>query len=671
MEAELKPIIQCQLCKKTLKDPRYLPCLHTFCRSCIDNNAKETIRSESTRTYYCPKCCRVAKFPNDVSMSKWGDHLPKNKLASNVIDGYRIKTGNVICKPCNRKRKSAKATQWCIKCKEPLCDHCVESHSSFKATMGHDVTSVSTAQSRPIKELLISPLCDEHQEELDHYCYDHEKFVCSTCKANIHRSCKSVFAASVYAQKARDDSKATAYSIDQHERNAKILLENRMNEKESLEVSKVKITEQITSVRRKINDLLTKYEKQCLKEMEDIYSKERQILETDILGVQGIYNTSNNMNQVLKVSSKHANDVHFVEWQDKIERETQMLNDIIYDIHEPLTSPRISFSVNPVLENVMQAVRNLGGFTIKKEKVKLISGLEKPSEIIPSDKPDQLDNTSMLSLQMPLQEYNIKTRNDEHACYITGMTMLPSNLLICADKNNSKLKVFDSELQLQHEHQLEFPPFDLTSVEGNKFAATIPTESIISIYSIDANLVHKKSIKTDVPCYGLTYSNKRYAFTCPFTTPSCVKMITNTGQSIMTICPVENYQSLFLRPWYVKFDQSGSHLYVSDCTRAHIYCCVGTSLRRFVYTHDRLNAPRGLILKTNDDFFVVGWGSDNVHCVDRHGEFITEVVNRWNGSFSPQTVCLSHKEDKIIVSLDPTSCNSDVLLVYDLPDDIS
>jgi hypothetical protein len=95
------------------------------------------------------------------------------------------------------------------------------------------------------------------------------------------------------------------------------------------------------------------------------------------------------------------------------------------------------------------------------------------------------------------------------------------------------------------------------------------------------------------------------------------------------------------------------------------------SLRRFVYTHDRLNAPRGLILKTNDDFFVVGWGSDNVHCVDRNGEFITEVVNRWNGSFSPQTVCLSHKEDKMVVSLDPTSCNSDVLLVYDLPDDIS
>jgi hypothetical protein len=52
------------------------------------------------------------------------------------------------------------------------------------------------------------------------------------------------------------------------------------------------------------------------------------------------------------------NDVHFVEWQDKIERETQMLNDIIYDIHEPLTSPRISFSVNPVLENVMQAAQN-------------------------------------------------------------------------------------------------------------------------------------------------------------------------------------------------------------------------------------------------------------------------------------------------------------------------
>lgn len=669
MDIELKPLIHCGLCKTTLKDPRNLPCLHTFCRSCIDDDIRKRNKSETSRTYYCPICSRVTKFPNDVTMKHWGEHLPKNKLASNVIDGYNLKTGKVNCKPCNRKQKSAPATQWCIKCKEPLCDACVESHSSFKTTMGHEITDLAKLKNQPLKELLIPPPCEEHQEDLDHYCYDHKEFVCNSCKASTHRSCKSVFLVSVHAERIRNDSKTLSHSLGQHEKNAKILLENRESEKEMLEVTKSKLKEQIMSVRGKINDILTKYENQSLKEVDDICLKEKQVLDTDVQGVKGIYNTSHNMHSVLKAASKHANDVHFIQWQNKIEKEAQMLNDMIFDIHEPLTSSRVTFTINDDLEKITKSLRNLGDLSIKKENVNLITGLGKVQELMQENKNEYQDNVSMLSYQLPLQQFSVETKTDEHASFITGMVMLPNNILVCADKNNSKLKVFDAEFQMQNEHELEFSPFDVTIVGKNKVAATIPSQSVISIFSIGSSIQLKTTIATKDSCYGIAYSNKRFAYTCPFAKDTCVKMITDNGEAIMTICPEVNFQSLFLRPWYVKFDNSGSHLYVSDCHRAQIYCCVGTTLRRFVYSHDRLNAPRGLVMRKNDDFFVVGWGSDNIHFIDHNGRFIREVVNRWNGSFSPQTVCLTSNEDSLIVSLDPTSCNSNTLLVFELPEE--
>ena len=50
----LRDLTECPICRETLADPKTLPCLHTFCCSCL------AAHSEGTNTATCPSCRQVA-----------------------------------------------------------------------------------------------------------------------------------------------------------------------------------------------------------------------------------------------------------------------------------------------------------------------------------------------------------------------------------------------------------------------------------------------------------------------------------------------------------------------------------------------------------------------------------------------------------------------------------
>jgi len=50
----LRDLTECPICRETLADPKTLPCLHTFCCSCL------AAHSQGTNTATCPSCRQVA-----------------------------------------------------------------------------------------------------------------------------------------------------------------------------------------------------------------------------------------------------------------------------------------------------------------------------------------------------------------------------------------------------------------------------------------------------------------------------------------------------------------------------------------------------------------------------------------------------------------------------------
>ena len=70
--------LNCAICFETYRDPRALPCQHSFCCECLEQCVRS---SEDKRTLVCPTCRKV------VNISAEGvKDLPVHFLVSNLKD---------------------------------------------------------------------------------------------------------------------------------------------------------------------------------------------------------------------------------------------------------------------------------------------------------------------------------------------------------------------------------------------------------------------------------------------------------------------------------------------------------------------------------------------------------------------------------------------------------
>ena len=56
--AEIQNLLLCDVCKKTINEPKVLPCSHSFCKACLENlttQNEENVDDEGTKLD-CPTC---------------------------------------------------------------------------------------------------------------------------------------------------------------------------------------------------------------------------------------------------------------------------------------------------------------------------------------------------------------------------------------------------------------------------------------------------------------------------------------------------------------------------------------------------------------------------------------------------------------------------------------
>ncbi|CAH1250620.1 TRIM56 [Branchiostoma lanceolatum] len=174
--------LECTICLEPFKDPKVLPCLHTFCEDCL----KKFIAQDKVKNkFQCPTCRTetvlpkggVASFKNNFFVKTLSDTVQaQTSLVSKEDD-------NVQCNVCEEEV----ASRGCIPCEEFLCDECACAHHRAKRTRGHELIAVVE-----LREQLITktgslkskslPFCPKHDDEK-------LKFYCETCKHPICRDC--------------------------------------------------------------------------------------------------------------------------------------------------------------------------------------------------------------------------------------------------------------------------------------------------------------------------------------------------------------------------------------------------------------------------------------------------------------------------------------------------
>ena len=157
--------IQCKICKKRYEHPKLLPCLHTFCKACLE----ESLETHSG-VLYCPVCPReIGSQFSDV------EKLPNNFMVSNLLQAIDLKQG-LSSKQCDSCDEGVTATSRCYECSDFLCANCVEAHKRVRFTKNHKVVAMKNLSA---DEMVNTPTCASHsQEALKMYCKQCKKPVC-------------------------------------------------------------------------------------------------------------------------------------------------------------------------------------------------------------------------------------------------------------------------------------------------------------------------------------------------------------------------------------------------------------------------------------------------------------------------------------------------------------
>src|SRR6218665_537090 len=191
-QEELKDITTCCICTEVYNDPKALPCIHTFCMKCLEENGLKTNKGPGDEMP-CPLCRRLFRIPPEGFPG-----LPKHFLIERLIHFSKAPAAatKALCSLCLEESKEQPdkgcptADRYCVDCKYKLCDECCSEHSKSKATKNHRLIPINEYERG--QNVLYDPapmFCDVHEQRVvDVYCADCITVVCAMCFVEKHDS---------------------------------------------------------------------------------------------------------------------------------------------------------------------------------------------------------------------------------------------------------------------------------------------------------------------------------------------------------------------------------------------------------------------------------------------------------------------------------------------------
>ncbi|XP_017291527.1 tripartite motif-containing protein 45 [Kryptolebias marmoratus] len=192
----VNPRAVCKVCKRLYRNPKILPCLHTFCSDCIgalepfsgspslrggrENGTKggaEAKRPVVTVTVLCPECDSEVDLPPSGPAGLCTDHLALDEVFVETL----VSDGPLGCDLCGEGGAESRCDVCCVN----LCAFCCQAHRRQKRTTSHSVYAVEELKARG--RLCRPVLCSLHpSQELRLFCQPCDLPVCLECAAMLH-----------------------------------------------------------------------------------------------------------------------------------------------------------------------------------------------------------------------------------------------------------------------------------------------------------------------------------------------------------------------------------------------------------------------------------------------------------------------------------------------------
>ena len=145
----LQDLLECSICSEEFKDPRILPCIHTFCLVCLEKAGQN---KQPGDIMPCPVCRTEFTVPDQGFIG-----IPKNFFMETLKDvnssisqglassnNFTPGSKNVVCDACleDADGSAHSAVMSCVTCKQNLCDDWGMWHKRNKASKEHQLIAL-------------------------------------------------------------------------------------------------------------------------------------------------------------------------------------------------------------------------------------------------------------------------------------------------------------------------------------------------------------------------------------------------------------------------------------------------------------------------------------------------------------------------------------------------
>ena len=164
----------CLLCGHVYRDPLLLPCLHSFCKECLEDNY---IDLEAEDVIACPTCNEVSSMPQNGVIA-----IPQNLLLRQLAEREMLKQRLSTSPECERCTRDSGATSFCGSCRQLMCSDCEDDHKFSRATSSHDVTHTNDMLGFAMPAQCPFP----NHSQLKYFCKECKALICSDCMITSH-----------------------------------------------------------------------------------------------------------------------------------------------------------------------------------------------------------------------------------------------------------------------------------------------------------------------------------------------------------------------------------------------------------------------------------------------------------------------------------------------------
>ncbi|XP_052779410.1 uncharacterized protein LOC128216785 isoform X2 [Mya arenaria] len=465
-------------------------------------------------------------------------------------------------------------------------------------------------------------------EALKLVCADHDQLCCHVCVAVDHRQCSKIHPIPDVAKgiQRNIEFQQIPKKIAELEKQFELMKEARMKNTTSLKKTRTAISDEIKTIRKKINEILDKIEKTTLQDLDGIIAKLEKNIKKDIETCDKMTIELQNMIAAFQTKSKSSESKSYIAYRKSQDMISQA-NDHLHGI-STIECYNVTFQANNLIEELLSSIKTFGA-------------IEEQTVTIKQRKDPLSDPNHVFSVE-EYKEYNVKMSD------IRGVCELSSGEFVIADWGNCKVKLLDKEYRVIDHCDVPWDPYDVCHIDGNEVAVCVNSghadrRGLYLINATKGKLVTTRKLSFTHGCNAAAhYGGQLY-----ISSSDALYIYTMSGKKVKTL--YEDF-GVIITVMKCAISNDGKTIYITNSSKHQLITLDNKGNKLALLTDPDMKHPTGVHVTPAGHVFVCCEGSNTVLQVDNDGKKkLTTLASKRDGLNKPRDLFFSSRTFSLIV----------------------